>query len=162
MKNRPLLPAVMLGLGVMAYASEPEPPVPRTEATVRQKSYDALIAERVQEGLSFLQSHGWPSADKNPDFKQHLALLLLFKNEKVTEANRMILDYCGLGQMTTYVGKPVPKNRSEALFRIYLLERTHRLLSPQARTAIEDYAWEYGSNKAVIKYPAYDDVALEF
>jgi len=108
---------------------------------VPTQSYVAIVAQRLQEGLNFVQANAWPSPEKNVEQKQHMALLLLFKNEKVEEANRMILEYCGLGQLTTYVEKVVPKNRSESLFRIYLLERTHRLLSPQARAAIEDYAW---------------------
>lgn len=44
--------------------------------------------------------------------------------------------------MTTYVGRPVPKNRCEALLRIYLLERTRKLLNAGARKAIEDYSWD--------------------
>lgn len=122
-------------------AESQSPPAPSAVSTAKQ-TYDNLLDRRMREGLSFLQSHGWPSPAKNPDFKQHMALLLLFMNERVDEANRMILEYCGLGHMTTYVCKPVPKNRPEELFRAYLMERTYRLLSPEARTAIEDYAWE--------------------
>jgi len=36
----------------------------------------------------------------------------------------------------------VPQSRNEALFRIYLTEKMHHLLSPKTKTAIEDYAWE--------------------
>lgn len=40
------------------------------------------------------------------------------------------------------MGKPVPQSRNEAAFRIYLTEKTNRLLSPKVKTMIEDYAWE--------------------
>jgi hypothetical protein len=50
--------------------------------------------------------------------------------------------------VTTYVGKAVPKNVCGPLLRIYLMERTHKLLSKEAREAIEDFAWEL-----LTKYP---------
>jgi len=88
-----------------------------------------------------VQTNAWSASEKSVDQNQHRALLLFFKNERVDEANQMVLEYCGLSPLTTYIGKPVPKVRTESLFRIYLLERTHRQLLPQARAAIEDYAW---------------------
>ena len=48
-----------------------------------------------------------------------MALLLLFKNEKVDEANRLVLESCGGSRLTTYVGKLVPKNRCEALLQFW-------------------------------------------
>jgi hypothetical protein len=124
---------VLLSLTVAIRAAEPQSPA---------AAYENLITQRVGESLDFLQEKGWPSPHKNIDFKPNHALLLLYKNEKVEEANRLILEYCGAGQMTTYVGKPVSKSRSEALYRIYLLERTHRLLTPETKAAIEDFAWD--------------------
>jgi hypothetical protein len=108
----------------------------------RTPNLDRLAARGTLFSNAHCQGTMWPSPAKNADFKQHMALLLLSMNERVDEASRMILDYCGLGHMTTYVGKPVPKNRPEAMLRAYLMERTHRLLSPEAKAAIEDYAWE--------------------
>ena len=117
---------------------------------------DAVFAQRRDAALSNIQKNPSPDPEKNADFKQHMALLLLFKNEKVDEANRMVLAYCGGDKLTTYVGKLVPKNRCEAVLRIYLMERTHKLLSKEAREAIEDFAWEL-----LTKYPGYDDVVLK-
>ena len=55
-------------------------------------------------------------------------------------AEQIIADHCG-NPLTTYVGKPVPQNRNEAVFRIYLTEKTRERLSPKARETIEDFAW---------------------
>jgi hypothetical protein len=75
-----------------------------------------------------------------------MALLLLFKNENVEEANRLILAFCGRDPLTLYAGKRVPKVRCESLFRIYLLESTRQRLNVEARKAIEDHAWDLLNN----------------
>ena len=108
----------------------------------------ASFAQRRDAALANIQKKPSPDPEKNVDFKQHMALLLLFKNEKVDEANRMVLECCGGSQLTTYVGKVVPKNVCEPLLRIYLTERTRKLLSKEAREAIEGFAWEL-----LTKYP---------
>jgi len=69
------------------------------------------------------------------------ALLRFNQNKNLEEAEGYIQHFCG-NPLTTYVGKPVPENRSEAIFRIYLTEKTRRLLSPKTTATIEDYAWE--------------------
>ncbi len=109
---------------------------------------EASCAQRRDAALANIHKKPSPDPEKNVDFKQHMALLLLFKNEKRDEANRMVLESCGGSRLTKYVGKLVPKNRCETLLRIYLLERTHKLLSKEAREAIEDFAWEL-----LTKYP---------
>ena len=109
---------------------------------------EAIFAQRRDAALANIQTNPSPDPEKSVDFKQHMALLLLFKNEKVDEANRMVLESCGGSRLTTYVGQLVPKNRCEPLLRTYLMERTHKLLSKEAREAIEDFAWEL-----LTKYP---------
>ena len=109
---------------------------------------DAVFTQRRDAALANIQKNPSPDPEKDVDFKQHIALLLLFENEDVANANRLVLSYCGADRMTTYVGKRVPKNRCEPLLRIYLMERTRKLLSREAREAIEDFAWEL-----LAKYP---------
>jgi hypothetical protein len=111
-------------------------------------SYEQKVEQRIAEALKPVHLEPTAFDPKRIDRADSLALLLLFKNENVEEANRLVLAYCGSDRMTTYVGKPVPKGRCEALLRIYLLERTHKLLSKDAREAIEDFAWEL-----LTKYP---------
>jgi hypothetical protein len=113
---------------------------PALSAKAVAQSYDQIVAERLQEGLQYIQNDPWPSPKTNVAQSSRMALLLLNKNEKVKEAGQLILNECG-SPLTEYVGKTVPRLRSEALFRIYLQAKTHRLLSKEARTAIEDYAW---------------------
>jgi hypothetical protein len=97
------------------------------------QSYDALVTQRLREGLSSLEAKHWPPS------KVATALFLLFKHEKVDEASRLIQEH--IAAQTNSAGKIVAENRCEGLFRVYLLERTGPLLSPQARAAIEAYAW---------------------
>lgn len=103
---------------------------------------DDVFMQRRDATFTNIQVTAQPLVAKNPDLAHHVALLLLFRNENIAEANRLVLSYCGADSMTTYVGKPVPKGRSEALLRIYLLERTRKLLSKEAREAIETFAWD--------------------
>lgn len=105
---------------------------------------EAIFTQRRDAAFASIKKTKLPNAE----FTQHRALQLLFENQDVEEANRLVLSYCGADRMTTYVGKPVPKNRCEVLLRIYLMEHTHKLLSKEAREAIEDYAWEL-----LTKYP---------
>ena len=130
--STPLIPTLWLALLAVAHAAKPS----------AQTRYDDNVNQRLQEARIQLRDKGWPTTKKNPDYNQHWALLLLSMNERVDEANEMILNYCGLGHTTTYVGRPVPKTRPDALLRTYLMERTHRLLTPEAKAAIEDFAWE--------------------
>lgn len=69
------------------------------------------------------------------------ALLLFNENKNLEEAERYIQDFCE-APLAEYVKKPVPQLRSEAIFRIYLTEKTRRLLSPKTKATIEDYAWD--------------------
>lgn len=119
--------------------------VPST-AQQNESSYESTVKQRIDAGLKFIQKNPWPDPTKSVDWKDSMALLLLFKNENVEEANRLVLAYCGRDPLTVYAGKRVPKVRCESLFRIYLLERTRQLLSAQARKAIENHAWELLTN----------------
>ena len=105
-------------------------------------SYEATVTQRLNMAMEYILADPSPSPAENINAADRMALLLLFKNENVAEANRLVLEYCGASQETTYAGKVVPKIRSEALLRIYLLERTRQLLSAEALKAIENHAWE--------------------
>lgn len=108
---------------------------------------EELFTQRRDTARAKIQKNPSPDPEKSVDFEQHMALMLLFKNEKVDEANRMVLESCGESRLTTYVGQLVPKNRCEPLLRIYLLERTHKLLSMEipisGRTSISHAGSEY-------------------
>ena len=114
----------------------------QSTAQQNESSYESTVKQRIDAGLKFIQKKPWPDPTKNVDHADSMALLLLFKNENVEEANRLVLAYCGRDPLTVYAGKRVPKVRCESLFRIYLLERTRQLLSAEARKAIENHAWE--------------------
>lgn len=117
---------------------------------------DSLVETRLRENLDFIQANPWPLPEKSLSHADYMALLLLFKNEKVEEANRLVLAYCGADRTHEYVGKKVSNDRCEALLRIYLMERTRKLLTPEASKAIEDYAWDLltkynaGISKAIV------------
>jgi hypothetical protein len=113
-----------------------------TAAENNESSYESTVTQRLSAGSDYIQADPWPSPAKNIDQADSMALLLLFKNENVAEANRLVLSYCGRDPLTTYAGKRVPKVRCESLFRIYLLERTRQRLSDNARKAIENHAWQ--------------------
>lgn len=103
---------------------------------------DRLVEARIQENLSRIQAQPWPSPQQSVKHADYLALLLLFKNEDIEEANRLVKVFCDSSRVHQYVQNMVPNDRSEALFRIYLTEPTRKRLSPEARGAIEDYAWD--------------------
>lgn len=109
---------------------------------------DTVFAQRRAAVLREIEAKPGPSPEKNLAFKQHMALLHMFRNEKVDEANRMVLDYC-TNPFEVYRGKVQPRGfSSSVLFRIYLLEGTRNLLTTEARVAIEENAWA-----ALTKYP---------
>ncbi|MCY2991215.1 MAG: hypothetical protein NTY19_25585, partial [Planctomycetota bacterium] len=122
---------------LLAFAScSPAAAEERTE-----KSYHQLVQERLREGLvSIARSPSMASRKEN--FGQDIwkALLLFNENKSIEEAEQYILKFCG-SPLTEYLGKPVPQTRTEAVFRIYLTEKTRRLLSPKVKTVIEDFAW---------------------
>ena len=107
-----------------------------------ESSYESTVKQRIDAGFKFIQEKPWPDPAKNVNFADSMALMLLFKNENVAEANRLVLAFCGRDPLSVYAGKRVPKVRCESLFRIYLLESTRQRLSTEARKAIEDHAWE--------------------
>jgi len=121
---------------VLAYSAH------AAEESRPSRSYEQIVQERIQQGLKFIQDSPWPSPAANVDFADRMALLLLFENERVEEASRLVLAFCGRDPLTLYAGRTVPKVRCESLFRIYLLEGTRQRLSVEAKQAIEDHAWE--------------------
>ena len=59
------------------------------------RAYELVVQQRVEEGLKHIQAGPRPSPAKKIDAADSMALLLLFKNEKVKEANRLVLAYIG-------------------------------------------------------------------
>ena len=110
-------------------------------AETPEQAYDQLVQKRFREGLDAIAGSPIMSSKKATGQDIWKALLLFNENKDIEEAEQYILNFCG-NPLTTYVGKPVPQNRNEALFRIYLTEKTRRLLSPKIKAVIEDYAWE--------------------
>ena len=107
-----------------------------------KQSYEQLVQERFREGLDAIaRNYGMPSKQANIGRDIYKSLFLFNENKNIEEAEKYILNFCG-NPLTTYVGKPVPQNRSEAMFRIYLTEKTCRLLSSKTMAVIEDYGWE--------------------
>jgi hypothetical protein len=103
--------------------------------------------QRVHGVLKPVQSSRSAFQAKRIDNAVSLALLLLFKNENVEEANRLVLAFCHRDPLTEYKGQRVLKTRCEALYRIALLGRTRQLLTKEAREATEDHAREAQSPK---------------
>jgi hypothetical protein len=134
MMRPPFVFPVILACLSTGFAVEGFAEAPRIVETVFVQRRDAVIED--------IRKNTTPQQINNPDFAVVLALLDLFQNRNVEEANRSVLAYCGADKMTTYVGKPVPKNRSDAILRIGLLESTRGRLTKEAREAIEDFAWE--------------------
>ena len=83
-------------------------------------SYEQKVAQRIGEVLKPVHFEPSDLAAVRLVYADQKALLLLFKNENVEEANRLVLSVCAADRMTTYAGRPVPKNRCEALLRIRL------------------------------------------
>ena len=111
-------------------------------AVAAEKPYEQLVQERFREGIDAIAlNYGMPSKQANIGRDIYKSLLLFNENKNIEEAEKYVLNFCG-NPMTTYVGKPVPQNRSEAMFRIYLTEKTRRLLSPKTKAVMEDYALE--------------------
>lgn len=149
MLTRPLIAMIAaLACCWLIRAEAAEPSAPGTDGN--------LVETRLRENLDFIQAKPWPLPEKSLSHADYMALLLLFKNEKVEEANRLILAYCGADREHEYVGKRVSNDRNEGLLRIYLMDRTRKLLTPEASKAIEDYAWDLltkysrGISKAIV------------
>ncbi|MCX7001341.1 MAG: hypothetical protein NT106_13770, partial [Candidatus Sumerlaeota bacterium] len=89
-----------------------------------EKSYGQFVQERLREGLDSIARSPIMSSRK-AGIGQDIwkALLLLNENKNVAEAEQYILNFCG-SPLTEYLGKPVPQSRTEAVFRIYLTEKT--------------------------------------
>jgi hypothetical protein len=139
--------ATCLLLYVQALASEKPNvigvhPVNKQGFSQEGQSYEQLVQQRFQEGIDAIaRNYGMPSKQANIGRDIYKSLMLFNESKNIEEAEKYILNFCG-NPMTTYVGKPVPENRSEAIFRIYLTEKTCRLLSPKTKAVMEDYAWE--------------------
>lgn len=80
-----------------------------------------------------------PKRANSPDWAAAMALHEFARGDNA-KANKLVITYCGRDPMTTYVGKPVPQRRCEALLRIGLLDDFRRRLEPPALQAVEDYA----------------------
>jgi hypothetical protein len=115
------------------------------EASIQ--AYDQLVQQRLREGLDAIARSPIMSSKKE-NIGQDIwkALLLLNENKNIEEAERYVLNFCGK-PLTEYVGKPVAQSRNEAAFRIYLTEKTRRLLSPKAKTGHQDVVLDFGSSE---------------
>lgn len=103
-------------------------------------AYDQLVEQRLRESIGLIAQSDAMTSTKAGGQDIWKAVLLLHENKDIAQAERFIVDFCGK-PLTTYVGKPVPQSRNEALFRIYLTEKTRDRLSPKVRETIEDFAW---------------------
>lgn len=110
-------------------------------AETPDQTYDQLVPKRLREGLDAVSSTPERQWRSNPGAGIWMALLFLTDNKNVAEAEQIIADFCGK-PLTEYLGKPVSQSRNEAVFRIYLTDKTRRLLSPKTKATIEDYALE--------------------
>lgn len=137
----PLKFILMLLLGSFA--------VPGAAEERPRPDYEQLVQTRINEVITTTSQLPEESWKPRPGQAIYMAILLLAENRKLDVAEQIIADHCG-NPLTTYVGKPVPQNRNEAVFRIYLTEKTRERLSPKARETIEDFAWmlltEYNRN----------------
>ena len=136
--NTPLGIKAFFILSLLAFAGRS----PAASEERSNPSYEQLTKQRLREGIDAIaRSPIMTSKKPNIGVDIWKALLLLHENKNIEEAERYISDFCGK-PLTEYLGKPVAQSRTEAVFRIYLTEKTRRLLSSKAKTAIEDYAWE--------------------
>ena len=103
-------------------------------------AYEQLVQTRINEAISTTSQLPEESWKPRPGQAIYMAILLLAENRKLDVAEQIIAEHCG-NPLTTYVGKPVPQNRNEAVFRIYLTKTTRERLSSKARETIEDFAW---------------------
>jgi hypothetical protein len=62
---------------------------PALSAKAVAQSYDQIVAERLQEGLQYIQNDPWPSPETNVAQSSRMALLLLYKSEKVKEPEQL-------------------------------------------------------------------------
>jgi len=108
---------------------------PAIQAAEYEESVQKRFAEVVTAATLI------PQRANNPDWAATLALLE-FARGNVAEANKLVFTYCSRDPMTTYVGRPVPKRRCEALLRIGLDEGIRSRLEPGALRAVEDFAFE--------------------
>lgn len=120
---RILLLLVVLGFGLTIQAAEYEESVQKRFAEVVATA--TLIRQRAND----------------PDWAAALALQE-FARGNDAKANKLVSTYCNRNPMTTYVGRPVPKRRCEALLRIGLDNRIRSHLDPETLQAVEEFALE--------------------
>ncbi len=132
MKNKRALTLTALLLAPLAALHAADEPA--------SQSYDQLVQERLREGIDAIAHSRIMSSQKPTGQDIYKALLLFHENQNIEEAERYIQNFCE-NPLTEYMGKPVPQTRTEAVFRIYLTEKTRQQLSPKAKATIEDYAW---------------------
>ena len=125
-----LIPMLLLGSFAVLDAAEERP----------RPAYEQLVQTRINEVITTTSQLPEESWKPRPGQAIYMAILLLAENRNLDVAEQIIAEHCG-NPLTTYVGKPVPQSRNEAVFRIYLTEKTRERLSPKARETIEDFAW---------------------
>ena len=130
--NRRLWVPIVLAISAAGYAAEPARPM-------TGEAYLASVRKRISDVVDAATLI--PERARNPDWAAGLALLKFARGQDA-EANKLVHTYCGRDPMTTYVGKPTPKRRCEALLRIGLDDGIRRRLEPGALQAVEDFAFE--------------------
>jgi len=129
-----------------------------------EESYGKFVQERLRAGIDALahspENRSAKKANSGVDIWK--ALLLLNENKRIEEAEQSVLRFCGNPLTKVVVGRIVAENRTEAVFRIYLTEKTRGRLSQGTQTVIEDYAWllltehHRGINRASADKPFWD------
>ena len=115
-----------------------------------QSRVDRVAEERIEEKLQYVIDNP-PEDNEMPGQKDAraamgYALACLYTNQRVDHANELIHAYCErnpIEPVTQFV--PYPHN----LFHLYLLPRSHRLLTDTARRNIEKMArnWIYARSR---------------
>ncbi|MEI6235808.1 MAG: hypothetical protein WCT04_22360 [Planctomycetota bacterium] len=124
-------------------------------------AYGQLVEQRLRASLDVIAKSPAMTSTKSGGQDIWKAMLLFHENKDIAQAERSIVAFCGK-PLTKYIGKFVPENRTEAVFRIYLTEKLRGLLSKDTKTVIEDYAWllltehNRGVNRALADKPFWD------
>ena len=121
-----------------------------SQAEAGQRRVDRAVEGRIEEKLQYVIDHP-PEADEMPGQKDArsamgYALACLYMNQRVDHADELIRAYCELNPIEPVADFAYyPHN----LFHLYLLPRSHRLLTETARLGIVEMArnWIYDRSR---------------
>ena len=103
------------------------------------------IEDRIQEGKQWIRENPWPAQESDPGWKLNHAALMAEADQQAAPLNQAILEYCQSynrdpqAKPTAY-HDPRPK---PSIYFIYLKPQFNRLLSDEAKDAIEDVCWRW-------------------